>query len=222
MSLRHCVFIVLLVWLSSPVKAQLIDSYTVIGDGTTLSAASSISNSSISCQAAEQLAAQGCGLEAAIMFSELIVQANFLQDTTNLDRACAGLYRTQFLAKVDKQYIEKLQLCRPAFLATLNTGHELEPMFITPPTFLPSQQWLQNATPGTIYKVSVLFDIDEFGNSSNFDFDADDKFLLRYPIIDRLKEARYLPAVKNGKAVKKSKNLVEVVFCLDIGKTCVN
>ena len=130
MNLRSSVFIILFVWLSSPLKAQLKDSYTVIGDGTTLSAASNNSHSVISCHAAEQLAAQGCGLEAAIMFSELIVQASFLQDTTNLDRACAGLYRTQFLAKVDKQYIEKLQLCRPDFLATLNTDHELEPMLL--------------------------------------------------------------------------------------------
>lgn len=211
----------LFIGLSGALKAQLNERFEVTQTGPGTQDIQNNSQQPISCEAAEKLVLEGCSLEAAIMFSELIVQANFLQDTTNLDRACAGLYRTQFLANVDKQYTVKLQLCRPEFLATLSSGLELEPMFITPPTFLPSQQWLQNATPGSIYKVSVQFDIDEWGMPYNFDFNADDKFLLRYPIIDQLKEARYLPAIKNGKAVKKSKNLVVVVFCLDIGTTCV-
>ena len=70
-------------------------------------------------------------------------------------------------------------------------------------------------------KYTVQFDIDEWGKPNNFNFDADDKFLLRYPIIERLKGLRFLPAVKDRKAVKKSKNYVEVVYCLDRGSSCI-
>ena len=33
-------------------------------------------------------------------------------------------------------------------------------------------------------------------------------------------KARYLPGIQDGKPVKKSKNVVEVTFCLDRGTTC--
>jgi hypothetical protein len=211
-----------LIGFSCPLKAQLIDSFNVVADGKSQSETNSYNYQVISCEAAELLVAQGCILEAAIMYSELIVQYHFVNDAANLDKACRGLFRTQFMTAVDSQYTEKLKLCRPEIIASLPSKRDWEPMFITPPIFKPNDEWLNSATPGVAYKVSVQFDIDEWGNPYNFDFNADDKFLLRYPVIDSLKKARYVPAVKNGKAVKKSKNLVEVVFCLDIGTTCVN
>ena len=214
--------ICLLVGLSCPLKAQLIDSFVVINKGNKLAKIKDTTQQEITCADADLLMSQGSGLEAAILYSELIVQYHFLSDTAKLDRACAGLYRTQLLARIDSQYTDKLKLCRAETINALSANSDWEPMFISQPVFKPNEQWINTAKPGVIYKVTVQFDIDEFGNPSNFDFNADDKFLLRYPAIEGLKNASYLPAVKNGKAVKKSKNLVEVVFCLDRGTTCAN
>lgn len=203
-------------------KAQLVNSFNVISDGKSQSAMSSDTNQVISCEAAELLVVQGCSLEAAIMYSELITQYHFLNDSANLDRACAGLFRTQYLTTIDSQYTDTLKLCHPEIIASLSNKSDWDPMFVTKPNFTPSEQWLNNATPGIAYKVSVQFDIDEWGKPNNFNFNADDKYLLRYPVIESLKKAYYLPATKDGQAIKKSKNIVEVVFCLDRGSTCIN
>ena len=211
----------LFIGLSGALKAQLNERFEVTQTGPGTQDIQNNSQQPISCEAAEKLVLEGCSLEAAIMFSDLIVHYHFLKDTSNLDRACEGLYRTQFLTNIDSKYINKLTLCRPEVLDSLSEKSDWEPMFVTRPIFGANDQWLSSATPGVAYKVTVQFDIDEWGKPNNFNFDADDKFLLRYPIIERLKGLRFLPAVKDGKAVKKSKNYVEVVYCLDRGSSCI-
>ena len=214
--------ICLFIGFSGMLKAQLNEKFKVTTTGSSASEMQNNSQQPISCEAAEKLVLQGCHLEAAIMFSELIEHFHFLNDTTNLDRACEGLYRTQLITKIESQYTNQLALCRSEVLTSLSEKSDWEPMFVTQPIFKSNEQWLNSATPGVAYKVSVQFDIDEWGKPNNFNFDADDKFLLRYPIIEGLSNAYYLPATKNGKAIKKSKNIVEIVFCLDRGTTCVN
>ena len=210
----------LIIGLSGGLKAQLNERFEV----TTSPSAFEMQNKThqpISCEAAEKLVLDGCSLEAAIIFSDLIVHYHFLKDTSNLDKACEGLYRTQLLTHVDSKYSSKLSLCRPEIIASLSEKGDWEPMFVTRPIFESNDQWLSSATPGVAYKVTVQFDIDEWGKPYNFDFNADDKFLLRYPIIERLKNIRYLPAFQNGEAVKRSKNYIEVVYCLDRGTSCI-
>jgi hypothetical protein len=164
---------------------------------------------------------QGCFAEAAAAYN--VQLEKFIQEgnQAGIDRACSGLYRAQLLAKSTGLYADSLAGCRPEIIDPLLGKADGEPMFITHPVFEPAPQWLDSAVPGVNYKVTAQFDIDEFGRADNFNFNADDKSLLRYPVFQALKNARYLPGVQEGKPVKKSKNVVEVIFCLDRGTTCV-
>jgi hypothetical protein len=219
---KYLVLWVLLIGFCTPLKAQLSESFRVNSSPSKQANIEASSNQAISCNAADLLMALGCYREAADMYSTLIDQFKLQNDTVNLDRACTGLYRAQLLSNSSAKYTESLAKCRPEIIDPLMGEVDWEPMFITVPAFEPDVSWLNSATPGAIYKVTVQFDIDEYGNPDNFDFNADDKMYLKYPVIDDLKKARYLPAVKNGKAVKKTKNIVEVTFCLDRGSSCGN
>ena len=107
----------LFIGLSGALKAQLNERFEVTQTGPVTSDIQNNSQQPISCEAAEKLVLEGCSLEAAIMFSELIVHYHFLKDITHLDRACEGLYRTQLITKIDSKYTNQLALCRPEVLA---------------------------------------------------------------------------------------------------------
>lgn len=222
MNILYWAFMVLLIGFSSPLKAQLSERFVVISKDGKPAETKNKTDQPLSYEDAELLVSSGSGQEAAVIFSELIVQYHFLKDSIGLDRACTGLYRTQLLNSIDSKYADKLKLCRPEVLSSLSGKTDWEPMFITPPIFKADENWENYAKPGTIYKVTVQFDIDEYGNPDNFNFNADDKMYLKYPVIENLKQARYLPAVKDGKAIKKPKNIVEVTFCLDRGSSCAH
>ena len=81
---------------------------------------------------------------------------------------------------------------------------------------------MNSAVPGNVYKVFVEFDIDEFGKADNFVFESNVGYFLKFPVLDALKKANYLPAMQDGKPVKRSKNVVEVTFCLDRQTSCGN
>lgn len=222
MTTRHWTLLILLCGFCNPLFAQLSENFVVISPATKPAATNDNSNQSISCNAADLLMAMGCYREAADMYSRLIEQFELQHDTANLDRACTGLYRAQLLLNSTSKYVVQLAKCRPELIDPFIGKTEWEPMFVTRPIFEPDLTWLNAASPGEFYKVTVQFDIDEYGNADNFDFDADDKMYLRYPVIDGLKKSHFLPAIKDGKAVKKSKNIVEVVFCLDRGSSCAH
>jgi|GWRWMinimDraft_5_1066013.scaffolds.fasta_scaffold07585_2 hypothetical protein len=220
MAIRHWSLLILLSGFCNPLYAQLSENFVVISPAPETKTGSADSNQAISCNAADLLMAMGCYREAADMYSLLIEQFKLLNDTANLDRACTGLYRAQLSLKTTSKYKDQIAKCRPELIDPFVGKKEWDPMFITQPEFIPDVTWLNTATPGEIYKVTVQFDIDEYGNAYNFDFDADDEMYLRYPVIDSLKKTRFLPAIKNGKAINKPKNIVEVVFCLDRGSSC--
>lgn len=212
----------LLIGFCMPLKAQLSESFRVNSTSSKPANIEANSDQALSCNAADLLMALGCYREAADMYNSLIDQFKLQHDTVNLDRACTGLYRAQLLSNSAAKYTDSLAKCRPEIIDPLIGKVDWEPMFITAPVFEPDVNWLNSATPGALYKVTVQFDIDEYGNPDNFNFNADDKMYLKYPVIENLKKARYLPAVKNGKAIKKPKNIVEVIFCLDRGSSCAN
>jgi hypothetical protein len=172
------------------------------------------------CAEAELLLFQGCFGEAANAFSGQILRFSAEKNQAGLDRACKGLFRAQFLSKQIGLHDEALSLCRPDIVDPLLSKAELEPMFVTKPVFKPSESWLNTATPGNAYKVFVEFDIDEFGKADNFVFDGNIGYYLKFPVLDALKKANYLPAMQDGKPVKRSKNVVEVTFCLDRQTSC--
>ena len=93
-------------------------------------------------------------------------------------------------------------------------------MFLTNPAFSPPTSWVNTAEPGVAYKVQVHFDIDEKGRAKNFSFPLSEGHYLQFPVITALRDARYLPAIKNQVPVKTSNNMVQIVFCLERGKTC--
>ena len=95
-----------------------------------------------------------------------------------------------------------------------------EPMFLTNPIFQTPISWVNTADPGKVYTVQVRFDIDESGRAENFDFVQREGYYLSYPVLSALKQSKYLPAVKDGKPVRSSGNLIEVTFCLERGKRC--
>ncbi len=222
MKLRRWSLVYLLfVGFSGAAPAQLAESFKVISvPGQPASVGNSVYVAE-QCTEADLLMTQGCYSEAAAAYSRLIDQFTLENNQAGLDRACSGLYRAQLLAKTTGLYADSLAKCRPETIDPLLGKADGEPMFITRPVFKPDPQWLDSAVPGVNYKVTAQFDIDEFGRADNFNFNADDKNLLRYPVFQALKNARYLPGVQEGKPVKKSKNVVEVIFCLDRGTTCV-
>ncbi|MBP6533941.1 MAG: hypothetical protein KA218_02675 [Arenimonas sp.] len=222
MKLRRWSLVYLLfVGFSAAAPAQLAESFTIISAPGQAAAAGIEAYLGEQCAAADLLLLQGCFGEAAAAYN--VQLEKFIQEgnQAGIDRACSGLYRAQLLAKSTGLYADSLARCRPEIIDPLLGKADGEPMFITHPVFEPNPQWLDSAVPGVNYKVTAQFDIDEFGRADNFNFNADDKNLLRYPVFQALKNARYLPGVQEGKPVKKSKNVVEVIFCLDRGTTCV-
>lgn len=174
------------------------------------------------CAEAELLLLQGCFGEAAAAFSDQVLRFSAEKNQAGLDRACTGLFRAQFLSKQAGLHDEALSLCRPEIVDPLLSKAELEPMFVTKPVFKPSENWMNSAVPGNVYKVFVEFDIDEFGKADNFVFESNVGYFLKFPVLDALKKANYLPAMQDGKPVKRSKNVVEVTFCLDRQTSCGN
>jgi len=221
MTLWRCILILLLPAFSGALQAQLAERFTVISAPGQSPVTENEAYLSEQCAPADLLMLQGCFAEAAAAY-ELQLE-KFIQqgNQAGVDRACAGLYRAQLLANTTGMYADSLAKCRPEIIDPLLGKADGEPMFITHPLFAPDPQWLDSAKHGVPYKVTAQFDIDEFGRADNFNFNADDKNLLRYPVFQALKNARYLPGVQEGKPVKKSKNVVEVIFCLDRGTTCV-
>ena len=221
MTLRRWLLILLLPAFSGVAQAQLAESFTVVSVPGQAAHSDNEAYLSEQCAPADLLMFQGCFGEAAAAFNVQLEKFIKEGNQAGIDRACTGLYRAQLLSKTTGLYADSLAKCRPEIIDPLLGKADSEPMFITHPVFEPDPQWLDSAIPGVNYKVTVQFDIDEFGRADNFDFDADDKNLLRYPVFQSLKNARYLPGVADGKPVKKSKNVVEVIFCLDRGSTCV-
>ena len=220
MTLWRCSLIVLLPAFSGALQAQLAERFTVISSPGQAPVTENEAYLSEQCAPADLLLFQGCFGEAAAAYNVQLEKFIKEGNQAGIDRACTGLFRAQQLSKTTGLYADSLAKCRPEIIDPLLGKADGEPMFITHPAFEPDPQWLDSATPGVNYKVTVLFDIDEFGRADNFDFNADDKTLLRYPVFQSLKNARYLPGVQEGKPVKKSKNVVEVIFCLDRGTTC--
>jgi hypothetical protein len=220
--LRHWSLVyLLLVGFAGAAPAQLAESFKVISAPGQARVAGNETYLGEQCAEADLLLLQGCFGEAAAAYNVQLEKFIKEGNQAGIDRACTGLYRAQQLSKTTGLYADSLAKCRPEIIDPLLGKADGEPMFITHPVFEPDPQWLDSATPGINYKVTVLFDIDEFGRADNFDFNADDKSLLRYPVFQSLKNARYLPGVQEGKPVRKSKNVVEVIFCLDRGTTCV-
>ena len=221
MTLRRWILILLLPAFSGVAQAQLAESFKVVSVPGQESHSDNEAYLSEQCAPADLLMFQGCFGEAAAAFNVQLEKFIKEGNQAGIDRACTGLYRAQLLSKTTGLYADSLAKCRPEIIDPLLGKADSEPMFISHPVFEPDPQWLDSAIPGVNYKVTVQFDIDEFGRADNFDFNADDKNLLRYPVFQSLKNARYLPGVEGGKPVKKSKNVVEVIFCLDRGTTCV-
>lgn len=172
------------------------------------------------CAEAELLLMQGCFAEAANAFGTQIRRFSAEQNQAGLDRACAGLFRAQMLAGQTEIHDDALSLCRPEVVDPLLRKADMQPMFITYPAIDPPADWLNSAEPGFPYRVSVEFDIDEYGRAENFTFDAKQSYYLKFPVLDALKKTRYLPAMQDGKPVKRSKNVVEVTFCLQREADC--
>lgn len=172
------------------------------------------------CAEAELLLMQGCFSEAASAFSTQIRRFSSEDNQAGLDRACSGLFRAQMLAGQMALHADALSLCRPDVVDPLLRKADMQPMFITYPAIDPPADWLNSAEPGFPYRVSVEFDIDEYGRADNFAFDAKQSYYLRFPVLDALKKTRYLPAMQDGKPVKRSKNVVEVTFCLQRETDC--
>lgn len=205
---------------SGAVQAQLAESFKVVSVPGRATPSDNEAYLSEQCAPADLLMFQGCFGEAAAAYSVQLEKFIKEGNQAGIDRACAGLYRAQLLAKSAGLYADRLAKCRPEIIDPLLGKTDGEPMFIIHPVFEPDPKWLESAVPGLDYKVTMQFDIDEFGRPGNFDFNADDKNLLKYPVFQALKNARYLPGIREGKPVKKSKNVVEVIFCLDRGSTC--
>lgn len=218
-TMRHLLICLLLC--AGVAQAQLAESFTVVSGPGQPTRAGNSATVAEQCTEADLLMTQGCFSEAAAAYSRLIDQFSLENNQAGLDRACAGLYRARLLAKSTGLHADSLAKCRPEVIDPLLGKSDGEPLFITHPVFEPDPKWLESAVPGLGYKVTVQFDIDEFGRPGNFDdLNADDKNLLKYPVFQALKNARYLPGVQDGKPVKKSKNVVEVTFCVDRGTTC--
>jgi hypothetical protein len=218
--MRPCLTALCLLLFSATGQAQMAERIQIISTPDNPDTAEQQASVNEQCAAADLLMLQGCFSEAAAAFHVQLEKFLLAGNQAGIDRACAGLYRARLLAKTPALYAATLAKCRPEIIDPLLGKADGEPMLITHPVITPDPQWLESAVPGVNYTVTTRFDIDEFGRPGNFDFNADDTLLLRSPVLRSLKNARYLPGVREGAPVKKSKNVVEVVFCLDRGSTC--
>ncbi len=215
-------WIVLLLMFCCPVMAQLHDRFEVvssrnIGKPTRLTPAIDRKDQ---IENPELLLSLGKYHEAADAYGNQIDRFHAESNQQGLDMACSGLIRALYLSHAIDSDPNRIALCRNEITDPLLSKADREPMFITYPAFDPPVGWLKTAEPGFPYKVSVEFDIDASGKAQNFVFDANESYYLKFPVIDALKKSRYLPAMQDGKPVKRSKNVVEVTFCLDRGVNC--
>lgn len=201
--------------------AQLKDRFEVVSARTSLP--SPIENGTASAEKRvnpELLIAERRYREATAVFTTQIQRAHDLNDMKQLNQACMGLFRTLSLSKSLDSSPDAFALCRSEELDALFARADRNPMFLTYPVFAPPPGWINTADPGRVYKVEVRFDIDESGRAKNFDFLQHEGYYLSYPVLSALKQSKYLPAVKEGKPVRSTDNLIQVTFCLERGKRC--
>jgi hypothetical protein len=201
--------------------AQLKDRFEVVSARTSLP--SPIENGSANTEKRanpELLVSERRYREAASVYRAQIRQYHDLNEMKQLGQACKGLYRVLHLSAALDANPDAFELCRSEELDKLFARADREPMFLTNPIFQTPISWVNTAEPGRIYNVQVRFDISDTGRAENFDFVQREGYYLSYPVLSALKQSKYLPAVKDGKLVRSSDNLIQVTFCLVRGKRC--
>ncbi len=221
MNAKHLAWAVLLLGFSAPSGAQLSDSFEVISARTSLPPVIQNDASDIALSKnPEVLITQRRYKEAAAHYSRQISDSHLSGDGKKLEAGCYGLFRALTLSNKLDDYPDAFNECQPDTVDLLFGKIDRPPMFLTNPQFSPPTSWLNTADPGVVYKVQVNFDIDENGRAKNFSFPMSEGYYLQFPVISALRDARYLPAIQNKMPVKSSRNVVQVVFCLERGKTC--
>jgi hypothetical protein len=201
--------------------AQLKDSFEVVSARTSLpSPIENDSANAVKRANPELLIAERRYREAASVYRAQIRRYHDLNDMKPLDQACQGLYRVLHLSAALDANPDAFELCRSEELDKLFARTDREPMFLTNPIFQTPISWVNTADPGRLYNVQVRFDISETGRAENFDFVQREGYYLSYPVLSALKQSKYLPAVKDGKPVRRSKNFIQVTFCLERGTRC--
>lgn len=201
--------------------AQLKDSFEVVSARTSLpSPIENDSANAVKRANPELLIAERRYREAASVYRAQIRRYHDLNDMKPLDQACQGLYRVLHLSAALDANPDAFELCRSEELDKLFARTDREPMFLTNPIFQTPISWVNTADPGRLYNVQVRFDISETGRAENFDFVQREGYYLSYPVLSALKQSKYLPAVKDGKPVRRSNNFIQVTFCLERGVRC--
>jgi hypothetical protein len=201
--------------------AQLKDSFEVVSARTSLpSPIENDSANAVKRANPELLIAERRYREAASVYRAQIRHYHDLNDMKPLDQACQGLYRVLHLSAALDANPDAFELCRSEELDKLFARTDREPMFLTNPIFQTPISWVNTADPGRLYNVQVRFDISETGRAENFDFVQREGYYLSYPVLSALKQSKYLPAVKDGKPVRRSNNFIQVTFCLERGVRC--
>ena len=201
--------------------AQLKDSFEVVSARTSLpSPIENDSANAVKRANPELLIAERRYREAASVYRAQIRRYHDLNDMKPLDQACQGLYRALLLSDALDANPDAFELCRSEELDKLFARTDREPMFLTNPIFQTPISWVNTADPGRLYNVQVRFDISETGRAENFDFVQREGYYLSYPVLSALKQSKYLPAVKDGKPVRRSNNFIQVTFCLERGVRC--
>jgi hypothetical protein len=201
--------------------AQLKDSFEVVSARTSLpSPIENDSANAVKRANPELLVSERRYREAASVYRTQIRHYHDLNDMKPLDQACQGLYRALHLSAALDANPDAFEFCRSEELDKLFARADREPMFLTNPIFQTPISWVNTADPGRIYNVQVRFDISETGRAENFDFVQREGYYLSYPVLSALKQSKYLPAVRDGKPVRSTDNLIQVTFCLDRGKRC--
>ena len=221
MKVRHYGSAFLLLVFSVPLAAQLTESFQVVSARTSLPP--QIKNDAgdrALAREPEILISQRRFKEAAAIYASRINDSKSSGDSALLDRSCIGLFRAVSLMKALDRYEDAFQDCRPDTIGTLSGRVDRPALLLTNPVFSPSSGWINTADPGVNYRLQVNFDIDEHGRAGNFAFPVSEGYYLQYSVISALKETRFLPAMKDQKPIASSKNVVDVVFCLERGSTC--
>jgi hypothetical protein len=201
--------------------AQLKDSFEVVSARTSLpSPIENDSANAVKRANPELLVSERRYREAASVYRAQIRHYHDLNDMKPLDQACQGLYRALHLSAALDANPDAFEFCRSEELDKLFARADREPMFLTNPIFQTPISWVNTADPGRIYNVQVRFDISETGRAENFDFVQREGYYLSYPVLSALKQSKYLPAVRDGKPVRSTDNLIQVTFCLERGKRC--
>jgi hypothetical protein len=201
--------------------AQLKDSFEVVSARTSLpSPIENDSANAVKRANPELLIAERRYRDAASVYRAQIRRYHDLNDMKPLDQACQGLYRVLHLSAALDANPDAFELCRSEELDKLFARTDREPMFLTNPIFQTPISWVNTADPGRLYNVQVRFDISETGRAENFDFVQREGYYLSYPVLSALKQSKYLPAVKDGKPVRRSNNFIQVTFCLERGVRC--